>query len=273
MTNTAPPESLLPPDWPPRVAIEWGADKYGIRYTFSFKGLEQRFRWIPPGEFIMGSPESDKKRSYDEVQHRVRLTKGFWLANTTCTQELYEKVMGNNPSQFKGKDRPVEFVSWHETQEFITKLNQEINEEYFRLPTEAEWEYACRAGTTTRYSFGDKITSELANYGHRWDKGSTKPVKSYSPNQLGLYQMHGNVFEWCQDWYGEYDTSQEVTIDPTKPTMAWNNWQVARGGCYISFERDVGSASRNDWFLPEASERYNFNVGFRLASQARKEGR
>ena len=263
MTSISPhqsDQSLLPPEWPPREAVEWGADKYGLRYTFSFKGVKQRFRWLPPGGFMMGSPEDEEGRRDNEAQHRVRLTKGFWLANTTVTQELYEKVMGDNPSEFKGKDLPVETVNWDDIQEFISKLNQEVGEEYFRLPTEAEWEYACRAGTISPYSFGDEITSDLAHYDQPWDSRSTKPVKSYQPNQWGLYQMHGNVWEWCQDWYGKYDISQEVTIDPTGPTTD-DYYRVVRGGSWFVNARFCRSAYRS-WFEPGIRL---VNLGFRPA--------
>ena len=211
---------------------------------------------------MMGSPVSEVGRIDNETQHRVRFTKGFWLANTACSQELYEKVMGNNPSFFKGNDLPVENVSWDETQEFISKLNDAAGEEYFRLPTEAEWEYACRAGTTTLYSFSDKINSDLANYAQNNRK--TVAAKSYPCNKWGLYQMHGNVWEWCQDWYALYDTSQEVAIDPAGPNAG--NSRVRRGGSWIDSARNARSAHRYHWHLLDHHGWY----GFRLASQVRK---
>ena len=203
----------------------------------------------------MGSPEDEQGRWNREGQHQVSLTKGFWLADTTVTQELYEKVMGSNPSYFKGKDLPVEEVSWYDTQEFISKLNQEAGEEYFRLPTEAEWEYACRAGTVSPYS-----SPNFAHYEQPWNEGSTKPVKSYQPNQWGLYQMHGNVWEWCQDGYREYDTSQEVTIDPIG-SMEGGARRVIRGGSWIHDARFCRSANRS---ANEPGNQGDF-LGFRCA--------
>jgi formylglycine-generating enzyme required for sulfatase activity len=135
-----------------------------VKKIINIKGIEQRFRWIEPGKFMMGSPESEPERYDDELLHEVVLTKGFWLAETACTQELWEAVMGSNSSRFKGKKRPVENVSWEDCATFLEKINILIPGRNFRLPTEAEWEYACRAGTQTPFSFGDNITPEQVNY-------------------------------------------------------------------------------------------------------------
>ena len=256
-------ESIERPDW----ADAMGRDEYGLYADFSINGVSQRMRWIAPGSFMMGSPESEAERVDDEVQHRVVLGRGFWLADTACSQAMWEAVMGDNPSGFKGEGRPVESVSWINVQRFIELLNKEIfGEEIFRLPTEAEWEYACRAGTTTPFWFGDQITPDQVNYNGEYPyaggkKGryrqETVAVKALRCNDWGLYQMHGNVWEWCQDWRDEYDLN--VLVDPTGP--AKGQLRVLRGGCWDNFGGHVRSA-----------QRYAFgpggrlgNVGFRLA--------
>ncbi len=159
-----------------------------------------KLRLIPAGEFTMGSPGTESDRRADETQHRVTLTKPFYLGVTEVTQEQYQKVMGSNPSGFKGPQNPVEQVSWNDAVAFCRKLSELPSEKsggyVYRLPTEAEWEYACRAGTTTTYSFGDS-ESELGAYAWYIDNSgrTTHPVGGKRPNACGLYGMHGNVFE------------------------------------------------------------------------------
>ncbi|MEY4565224.1 MAG: Serine/threonine-protein kinase PrkC, partial [Planctomycetota bacterium] len=171
--------------------------------------IGMKFRLIKPGTFRMGSPESESGRRGHEHHHQVTLTRPYYLGVYPVTQEEYERVMGSNPSYFKGKRHPVENVSWEDAMAFLSKLNTLASEKSlggsYRLPTEAEWEYACRAGTTTAYSFGDS-ESELEKYGW-YDENSgytTHPVGEKLPNGWGLYDMHGNVWEWCADWYGAY---------------------------------------------------------------------
>ena len=197
------------PPWASAV----GVDEFGLYADFRIEGVTQRMRWIPPGEFLMGSPEDEPERVDNERRHEVVLTHGFWLAETACTQALWEAVMGKNPSRFKGPERPVENVSWDDVQGFIARLNERVPGLELRLPTEAEWEYACRAGTQTPFWFGDNITPEQANYDGNYPyaggkKGlyreQTVEVKALPANGWGLYQMHGNVWEWCADWFGEY---------------------------------------------------------------------
>ena len=171
-------------------------------------------------------------------QHEVTLTKPFYMGKYEVTQEQWEEVMGNNPSYTKGAKLPVTKVSWNDCQEFIKKLNAKTSGG-FRLPTEAEWEYACRAGTTTKYSFGDKITPKDANYG---DSRIDKPVAvgSYKPNAFGLFAMHGNVCEWCEDWHGDYPFA---VTDPKGP--ATGEYRVLRGGSFLVNDYIARSSSRN----------------------------
>ncbi|MBN2718839.1 MAG: formylglycine-generating enzyme family protein, partial [Deltaproteobacteria bacterium] len=210
------------------MPYSWGyaslfEDQFGAYRDFDIKGVTQRFRWIPSGEFMMGSPEDEPDRSDDETQHKVILTKGFWLADTACTQELWEAVMGVNPSRFKGEKRPVEKVSWDDCQEFVARINKANPELNLALPTEAQWEYACRAETETPFSCGDNITPEQVNYNGDYpypggEKGKkrveTVKVKSLPANPWGLYEMHGNVYEWCADWYGDY--SADTVTNPVR---------------------------------------------------------
>jgi len=191
------------------------------------------------GKFKMGSPASEKDRSDDETQHEVTLTKPFYMGKYEVTQEQWQAVMGNNPSKIKGKKSPVTNVSWIDCQEFIKKLNEKTNGEY-RLPTEAEWEFACRAGSTTAYSFGDKITPKDANI---FESKIGKPVAvgSYKPNEFGLYDMHGNLWEWCEDWSGVYPAGS--VTDPKGPAMG--NRRVLRGGSFSNYESLARSSYRN----------------------------
>ena len=227
-----------------------GRDEYGLYADFRVGDVVQRLRWIVPGEFLMGSPESEAERYDDETQHRVILTQGYWLADTACTQALWQAVLGDNPSRFKGEGRPVETVSWDDTQRFIVRLNELVPEGGFRLPTEAEWEYACRAGTTTAFWFGDQISPEQVNYNGDYpyaggqkglNRGETVAVKALPCNGWGLYQMHGNVWEWCQDWYGDYPT--ETVVNPTGPERG--EGRVLRGGGWFSSGGRARSAHRN----------------------------
>jgi formylglycine-generating enzyme required for sulfatase activity len=217
-------------------------------------------RWIPSGRFTMGSPTSEPDRSSEEVQHEVVLTRGFFLAETECKQGQWEKVMGGNPSSFKGSEQPVEQVSWGEAEEYCRKLTAKQRAEgkladgwEWRLPTEAEWEYAARAGTAgARYGDLDTIAW------HRGNSGSqTHPVKQKKANAWGLYDTMGNVLEWCSDWYGGYPTGS--VIDPTGPSSG--SFRVLRGGSWGFVARGARSAYRG-WSGP-GYRRYD--LGFRPA--------
>ncbi|WP_254045151.1 formylglycine-generating enzyme family protein [Thiohalocapsa sp. ML1] len=256
--------ALLPaPDW----AERHGLDAHGLWAEFSVAGVVQRLRWLPPGEFLMGSPEDEPDRDKDEQQHPVLLTRGLWLADTACTQALWQAVLGETPSGFQGPERPVEQVSWEAVVErFLPALNACVPGLEARLPTEAEWEYACRAGTTTPFSFGDRLSTDQANYDGNYpyaggEQGEYRAhaldVKALPANQWGLYQMHGNVYEWCQDWLGDYPES--LVKDPIGSSAG--RGRVLRGGywngrarwCRSAFRDARGPASRSS------------DAGFRLA--------
>jgi len=186
-------------------------------------GIEMVF--IPAGEFQMGSPASERDQSIQgRPVHTVRITRPFYVGKYEVTQEEWRKVMGSNPSVFKGERKPVHYVSWNACQEFLSKAGDGL-----RLPTEAEWEYACRAGTTTAFSFaGD--ASDLGRYA--WYKGNSArnvhPVGGKLPNPWGLYDMHGNVLEWCADWHDSHYYSRSPRDDPQGPSSG--SVRVLRGG-------------------------------------------
>ena len=209
---------------------------------------------------MMGSPPDERGRRKNEgPQHRVRFEQGFWLAETACTQTLWQAVMGENPSRFKGEENPVESVSWNDAKRFIEKINRLHPGLELRLPSEAEWEYACRAGTTTRYWFGDEIDPSKANYGSR-NKG-IMPVKHYPRSPWGLYQMHGNVWEWCEDcWHSNYKRAPE----DGQPWLTDRDegWAVLRGGSWNRSGRESRSACRNHYSIWYADI---WGIGFRFA--------
>ena len=215
---------------------------------------------------MMGSPDDESERSNNEAHHEVTLTRGFWLADTACTQALWQAVMKDNPSKFKGEELPVERIPWKDCQTFLEQINLFLPGFNLGLPTEAQWEYACRAGTRTPFSFGRTISTEQANFKGNYPyaggkKGeyrkTTVPVKALSCNDWGLYQMHGNVYEWCRDWYGDYDLGH--LLDPEGPDTG--EGRVLRGGSWNSNARDLRSAYRG---MVWPSGRYS-GIGFRLA--------
>jgi formylglycine-generating enzyme required for sulfatase activity len=222
--------------------------------------LGMKFVLIPAGTFQMGSPESEPDRFDNERQHQVTISRPFYLQTTPVTQGQWIKVMGNNPSYFRecGEDCPVEQVSWDDAQDFLIKLNQMEKTDNYRLPTEAEWEYACRAGSTNKWCFGDDEV-KLGEYAW-YDKNSadeTHPVGQKKPNAWGLYDMHGNVYEWCQDWYGEYPAGP--VTDPRGPSS--REGRVLRGGSWYYLARLTRSAGRAHSY---PGFRLN-HIGFRVA--------
>jgi len=202
------------------------------------KGIKLEMALIPAGKFMMGSPETEKNRADDEFQHEVTITKPFYIGKYEVTQEQWRAVTGNDPSEIKGAKLPLTNVSWAMCQDFIKKLNDKTSGGY-RLPTEAEWEYACRAETTTTYFFGNEITPKDANFGGS-NLGKAVPVASKKANAYGLHDMHGNIWEWCEDWYGAY-TEGKVT-DPKGVDMGTH--RLVRGGSFYDSESDARSSNR-----------------------------
>lgn len=227
--------------------------------VLSYKGIRYELVMIPAGEFRMGS-DSVEANSDERPVHTVLISKPFWLGRTEVPQELWQAVMGTNPSKFKdGGGYPVEEVSWSKCQDFIRSLNQMLGGDAFRLPTEAEWEYACRAGTTgDRYGELDDIAWYLGNSG-----GRPHPLGLKQPNAHGLYDMLGNVWEWCSDLY-RFPYYAEYQVDPTgaDPNMGWNG-HVYRGGGWESKVQTV-RASQRDRNHPN-NHAPTVSVGFRLA--------
>ncbi len=251
---------------------------------------------IKSGTFNMGSPENEEGRNISEIQHTVTLTKDFYIGAYEVTQAQYEAVMRNNPSDFTGPNRPVEQVSWYDTIVFCNTLSMMENRtpaytingntdpadwgtvpakknavwdavicnweaDGYRLPTEAEWEYACRAGTTTAYYTGDTITTDQANYSNYY--GETTDAGSFEANAQGLYDMAGNLYEWCWDWYDDYDAA--AVTDPTgAPSGAY---RVFRGGSWAcpAGHRHLRSAFRGGDTVPS---RRGIYIGFRVVRSA-----
>ncbi|MCH8475312.1 MAG: formylglycine-generating enzyme family protein [Opitutales bacterium] len=232
------------------------------------EGIALPMIWLDSGTFTMGSPLEEQGRWSDEgPQTRVRITRGFWIGKYPVTQEQWEAVMGNNPSRFtdRGPQAPVDYVSWEEAMRFGRILTNRYQSEerlpegyIFTLPSEAQWEYACRAGTQTRFNTGDNIWNlEQAGWYRANSRGRTHPVGLKKPNEWGLYDMHGNVREWTRSWLGRYPGG--VVSDFTGP--AGGLLRVNRGGSWSITGQFCRSAYRHG---NKPSFRYN-NLGFRLA--------
>jgi formylglycine-generating enzyme required for sulfatase activity len=207
------------------------------------------FVWCPPGEFMMGSPPNEERRFANESQHKVVLTQGFWLGKCEVTQDQWRAVMGSNPSHFEGSGSlPVDSVIWDDCQGFISKLNERTGNT-FRLPTESEWEYACRAGSSTVYCFGNDASGLDAYAWHGYTDGTpgnsddkTHEVGGKKPNAWGLCDVHGNVQELCQDWMGKYPA--DTVTDPKG--VASGRGRVARGGSYTDSQWTCRAACRTE---------------------------
>jgi formylglycine-generating enzyme required for sulfatase activity len=267
-------------------AVAAGRDRYGLWAAFEVKGVQQRLRWIPPGRFLMGSPPSEAQpKAREGPQHWVTIDPGLWLGQTPVTQALWRAVMAANPSKFMGRDQPVEQVSWTDCQDFIRRLNRMLDGFAARLPTEAEWERACRAGTAAATSGGglaqpsadtapelDTIAwydrnsgvLEPVEGGNGWPRGAgTQPVGRLRPNRYGLHDMLGNVYEWCQDRAEgpsvpyPYPYRPEHVDDPEQPAES----RVIRGGSWFSPASAVRAAHRT----ARASGSRRAVVGFRIA--------
>jgi uncharacterized protein (TIGR02996 family) len=250
--------------------------------------IGMRLALIPPGRFRMGSPSGEKERGEDEPAHEVEITQPFYLGVFPVTQAQWQAVMGSNPSSFSatgdGKeevrgldtsDFPVEQVNWEEAQTFLEKWTALSGEKEkgwkYRLPTEAEWEYACRGGASSSasFSFGNSLSSTQANFHGNYPYGGaakgpylerTSKVGSYRPNAFGLLDMHGNVWEWCSDWYDEDSSGKSPPQDPLGPSSG--SFRVIRGGCWFYEARYCRVASRD---RRSPSVRHNY-LGFRVAA-------
>jgi formylglycine-generating enzyme required for sulfatase activity len=229
--------------------------------------IGMKFVLILPGTFMMGSPSDEPGRENDERQHRVTLSNGFYMQTTEVTQGQWQSIMSKNPSFFENRadNGPVETDSWHDCQEFIRSLNQREGTDKYRLPTEAEWEYACRAGSTAAFANGD-ISETGCGHDPNLDAmgwycgnagGNTHPVARKNPNAWGLYDMHGNVWEWCQDWYGDYHSGN--VSDPKGPSSG--KCRVLRGGSW-SGDAWICRSARRYGYDPDRSY---YSIGFRVA--------
>jgi len=233
----------------PTVTMGTSADLPAISNS-----IGMQFVLVQPGTFRMGSDDGSED---EKPVHEVMISKPFYIGKYEVTQAQWQIVMGSNPSAFKGDNRPVESVSWNDAQQFIRKLNEKERTDKYRLPTEAEWEFAARGGTQSRgFKFaGSFNVGDVAVYGAN-SGGETKPVGSKSANELGIFDMSGNVWEWCQDWYGSYSRGQST--DPTGASSG--TFRVLRGGSWYGNEDLCRSASRRG---DGPDTRYN-NHGFRL---------
>jgi formylglycine-generating enzyme required for sulfatase activity len=246
-SQPAPPRSALPATQPARtLTLELG------------KGVTMKLIQIPPGKFVMGSPDNEAGRTKHEgPQREVTITNPFYLGVYDVTQEQYEAVTGENPSKFKGPTNPVEMVSWDDAADFCKKLSEKTARKV-RLPTEAEWEFACRAGSKTCYFFGDDA-KQLGDYA--WFAGNsnsrTHPVGLKKPNAFGLYDMLGNVFQWCGDWYAEDYYGKGENVDPQGP--ADGSIHVLRGGSWINIVTCCRPADRGI-YLPVGRSLYGFRA-------------
>jgi formylglycine-generating enzyme required for sulfatase activity len=263
----APPQPPSPPATGPQVAVGVYPPPTPSESSKTLRnGLGMEFVLIPAGEFMMGSNNGD---SDEKPVHQVRISTPFYLGQYEVTQGQWQAIMGQNPSYFKGEVTleatvPVENVSWEDVQEFLRRLNAREGGPKYRLPTEAEWEYAARAGTSTAYSFGDS-ERQLGEYAWYNDNagGKTHPVGQKKPNTWGLYDMQGNVWEWVQDWYGKDTYTSAAVTDPQGP--ASGSFRVYRGGGWYGTARNCRSADR---FNVAPGGRYG-SLGFRLLREVR----
>jgi uncharacterized protein (TIGR02996 family) len=228
------------------------------------KGVAMTFCWLPPGSFLMGSPETAQDHLENETLHRVTLSEGYWMASTPVTQGQWETVMGYTDFDVRGKALPVQEVSWEESRDFCLQVSN-LTGRRQRLPTEAEWEYACRAGTTTSFFFGEMITARQASFSSGFpydaskkgrDRKRATAVGSFPCNAWGLYDMHGNVWEWCQDWYGPY--RRTPVRNPTGPRRGTK--RVQRGGSWGDHAGMAFSAYRLPEVPTDSSEAQGFRV-------------
>ena len=271
----------FPNPFPPPFASSWGDDAFGLwaeirLETADGEPIVQTLRWIEPGSFRMGSPGDESERRDNEgPQHEVTISKGFWLADTACTQALWQAVMNDNSSHFKDDpDLPVEEVSWYDVQVFLQRMQALLPGCQVDLPSEAEWEYACRAGTKTPFSFGMQITPQQVNYdgNHPYADGEkgeyrekTLAVKSLPANPWGLYEMHGNVYEWCKDGHRTYN--EQAQFDPLGPVGDEEPLVFSSE----FWDADAGWARSARRFANRPGDAY-FNLGFRFCLRSIQPG-
>jgi formylglycine-generating enzyme required for sulfatase activity len=259
-TEPAPaPDAAAPATEPVKPTVVLGQDNTGRVTDLTVGNAAQRFRWVNAGSFTMGSPMEDGSwRGADEAQHQVTLTKGFWLAETECTQALWLAVMGANPSQKADTRLPVDTVSWEQAQIFIQRLNNRFPGLKARLPTETEWEYACRAGSKGPFATAKDEKAEALGWFAPNAAGKVHPVRQKRANAWGFFDMHGNVAEWCLDGYALYPATA------TDPFGTTNNAYVSRGGSWRDQWWKVRSAARQER-VPTFCDNAQ---GFRLALAA-----
>lgn len=251
----------------------------GQRKEIIIDDISLAFRYCPSGRFFMGSSDEAirKEKFINEPQYEAILSEGFWMMETPVTQNLYERIQKDNPSYFKGELNPVENVSWYDATEFCRELSSRSGLN-IDLPSEAEWEYACRAGTSTPFAYGKAIDSSMANFNGRFPYGGAKiglyrlttlPVRSFKPNNWGLFGMHGNVKEWCLDWYGNYPSGtvrDPLNRNPSPHEIISDEGimqrsdKVLRGGSWDSLGIFLRSASRDS----NAPETRLGTIGFRI---------
>jgi formylglycine-generating enzyme required for sulfatase activity len=227
-------------------------------------GVRMEFVLVPAGSFMMGD---EKGEAWERPVHKVTITKPFYLGKFEVTQEQWQAAMGNNPSEFKGPKNPVDSASWGDCQAFLARLNEKSRSggAKFSLPTEAQWEYACRAGTVTRFSFGDD-SENLGDYAWWWKNAmSTHPVGQKKPNNWGLHDMHGNVKEWCADWFGDDYYANSPPDDPVNADSGGS--RVSRGGSWlIDYPDDSPDYFRCAFRDGNGPDEHLHNQGFRVAT-------
>ena len=244
------------------IVLLFGSPAFGQQPREINNSIGMKFVLIPAGTFTMGSPTNEVGRGIHETQHEVTISKPYFFGVYEVSQEQFEKVMAQNPSEFKGVKNPIENLSWVSAVVFCKELSELPEEKTsgrkYRLPTEAEWEYACRATSTTTYCFGDSVESlaEYAWFGQGRD-GNTCPVGEKKPNAWGLHDTHGNVSEWCQDWHADYPSG--AATDPQGPKEG--SYRIYRGG---SWSFDAGGLRSAHRIMFKPSVRF-YSVGFRVA--------
>jgi formylglycine-generating enzyme required for sulfatase activity len=259
-------KKAVDPDRPDKSPKQEAQDILPEGKPYNVPDLDMKMIWVPPGKFVMGSPKSEPgHRQEEEELHQVTISRGFWVGQFEVTQAQFETILGDNPSAFKDPQMPVHKVNWHEAMEFCEVLtereksvNRMPNKWSFNLPSEAQWEYACRADTTTVFHFGNEA-EELPPYGWFADNsdGGPKTIGTKKPNAWGIHDLHGNMGEWCFDWYGKaYPV--DGSVDPI--TEKASAFKVFRGGTYTDIPERCRAAHRHR-ITPETRNPW---IGFRV---------